>query len=119
MCGVDRTDVRESAASGRRRAIRRVRLGTMIVVISVIAVVVATAVLTGPVARATGGRLDHRSAQVARTYVIRPGDTLWSIAVGVAPGRDPRPLIAAIQSTNDLRAGHLVPGRPLAIPAVP
>lgn len=26
-------------------------------------------------------------------YVVQPGDTFWSIALALAPGRDPRPLV--------------------------
>jgi hypothetical protein len=29
----------------------------------------------------------------AAVHVVRPGDTLWSIAADVAPGRDPRPVV--------------------------
>ena len=33
---------------------------------------------------------DRPADRPATTYVVRPGDTLWSIAVGSAPGSDPR-----------------------------
>ena len=41
-------------------------------------------------------------------HVVEPGDTLWSIANDLAPGRDPRPVVDALS-----RARHrapLVPG---------
>jgi len=50
------------------------------------------------------------------TYVVRPGDTLWSIAVWLGDG-DPRPLVDAIQQANEVDPGALVPGQALVIPA--
>jgi Tfp pilus assembly protein FimV len=49
------------------------------------------------------------------TYVVEPGDTLWSIAQRVAPGRDPRPVVDAMIEANDLRDG-LRAGQELSIP---
>jgi nucleoid-associated protein YgaU len=48
--------------------------------------------------------------------VVRPGDTLWSIARGIQDG-DPRPLVDAIQAANRADPGALVPGQVLLIPA--
>jgi len=52
----------------------------------------------------------------SRRYVVRPGDTLWSIARGIQDG-DPRPLVDAIQVANRADLGALVPGEVLLIPA--
>ena len=49
------------------------------------------------------------------TYVVEPGDTLWSIAGQVAPGRDPRPVVDGLIEANDLRGG-LQAGQELSIP---
>jgi LysM domain len=38
-------------------------------------------------------------------YVVQPGDTLWSIARRIAPGRDPRPVVDEMVKANDLRSG--------------
>jgi hypothetical protein len=43
--------------------------------------------------------------------VVHEGDTLWSIAERIAPGRDPRNVvdeIAAARGTADLRAGEQI-----------
>jgi Tfp pilus assembly protein FimV len=48
-------------------------------------------------------------------YVVQPGDTLWSIARRVAPGRDPRPVVDATVEANHLRGG-LQAGQELAVP---
>ena len=51
------------------------------------------------------------------TYVVRPGDTLWSIAVRVSPGSDPRPVVDAIVRANGIDAARLVPGQELQLPS--
>jgi LysM repeat protein len=50
-------------------------------------------------------------------YVVQPGDTLWSIAVEMAPSEDPRPLVDAISSANAIDPTTLVPGQAIVIPA--
>jgi hypothetical protein len=73
----------------------------------------AVVVLGGsPVARAVGGSDAEPSPA---TYVVRAGDTLWSIAERHAPGDDPRAVIHQIGQLNDLDA-PLVPGQPLLLP---
>jgi LysM domain len=49
------------------------------------------------------------------TYVVESGDTLWSIARRVAPGRDPRPVVDGLIEANNLRGG-LQAGQELSIP---
>ena len=50
-------------------------------------------------------------------YVVRSGDTLWSIANRVAPDRDPRGVVDAIARANaGLVAGSLQAGQLLLIP---
>jgi nucleoid-associated protein YgaU len=93
---------------GRTR-VRRRRLVAFTVAIGVVGV------LSGSVANAVGvGGGDARSA---RTYVVRPGDTLWSIAKRSSPSVDPRLVVGAIASANRVDPGALVPGQELSIPA--
>src|SRR5215211_311699 len=49
------------------------------------------------------------------TYVVEPGDTLWSIARRVAPDRDPRPVVDGLIEANDVRGGLQI-GQELSIP---
>jgi Tfp pilus assembly protein FimV len=51
-------------------------------------------------------------------YVVQPGDTLWSIARRVAPGRDPRPVVDAMVEANHLHGG-LQAGQELSVPVAP
>lgn len=42
-------------------------------------------------------------------YIVQPGDTLWSIAAGIAPGADPRPTVDRLARRNggaSLEAGQ-------------
>lgn len=48
-------------------------------------------------------------------YVVRPTDTLWSIAVRHYPG-DPREGIWELQRRNHLHGTTLVPGQRLTLP---
>ena len=50
-------------------------------------------------------------------YVVKAGDTLWSIAARQAPGKDPRPIVDSIVRTNAVDPGTLVPGQELQVPA--
>ena len=78
-----------------------------------IALVVAGLLLIAPgLAKGDG---PGRPAAPRVTYVVEPGDTLWSIARRVAPGRDPRPVVDALVEANGLRGG-LKAGQELSIP---
>jgi hypothetical protein len=70
--------------------------------------------LSGPIANA----LDRPGSDPAgvRTHVVERGETLWSIAVGLQPGRDPRDIVFEITETNGVDPGSLVPGQELVVP---
>jgi hypothetical protein len=51
------------------------------------------------------------------SYVVREGDTLWTIARELAPGNDPRPIVDRLSATNGGDAGRLVPGQTLVVSA--
>ena len=69
----------------------------------------AAALLVGIVARPSGG------AGRPATYVVKPTDTLWSIAARHYAG-DPREGIWKLQHRNDLPGTTLVPGQRLVLP---
>ncbi|MGI9092311.1 MAG: LysM peptidoglycan-binding domain-containing protein [Mycobacteriales bacterium] len=46
---------------------------------------------------------------------VRPGDTLWSIAGQLAPTRDPRAVVAALEARNGLRSAMIRPGQLLRV----
>jgi Tfp pilus assembly protein FimV len=94
---------------GRMRLTRR---GRALARALAIVLVVAVFLLVAP-GLARGDGPDRPEPRV--TYVVKPGDTLWSIARRVAPGRDPRPVVDGLIKANDLRGG-LQAGQELSIP---
>jgi LysM repeat protein len=50
-----------------------------------------------------------------RTYVVRPGDTLWSIAAKTSSG-DPRQGVWQLQQANHLASATIAPGEKLVLP---
>jgi len=94
-----------------RTRVRRRRLTALCAAIGL------AAVLSGPVANAVGVG-GASEAHASKTYVVEPGDTLWSIASRFAPATDPRVVVDAIASANGVDPGSLVPGQQLSIPSV-
>ncbi len=70
---------------------------------------VAVLVLWGVVARASHG------AGPERVVVVKPHDTLWTIAVRTYAG-DPREGVWKIQHRNGLVGATIVPGEHLVVP---
>ncbi|MFK0242041.1 LysM peptidoglycan-binding domain-containing protein [Microbacterium sp. NPDC090281] len=103
-----------SRPSTRLRLTTRGR-GVLLALASVpLAVGIAFAALSGGSAIASGA---DTAAVSVETVTVMPGDTLWSIATGVAPDADPRDVIGEISRMNLLRGGELQIGQTLAIPA--
>jgi nucleoid-associated protein YgaU len=87
---------------------------------SFLAVVLAM-LMAAPVATALGrrGSPAHGRAPVQseRVYVVRSGDTVWSIAERITPG-DPTSLVDAIAVRNGIDVGDIVPGQSIVIPSI-
>ena len=49
------------------------------------------------------------------TYVVRPGDTLWTVAERTYPG-DPREGVWKLEQRNHLGGATIVPGQKLVVP---
>jgi LysM repeat protein len=71
--------------------------------------VCVAAVAVGLAARGSSG------AGPKRTYVVRPGDTLWSVAQRTYAG-DPRQGVWELQQRNHLASATIVPGEKLVLP---
>jgi hypothetical protein len=80
--------------------------------------VVVGVIVSSPVADALGRHpgAPERGQRVAEVYVVRPGDTVWSIAEHVVAG-DPRAMVDAISRRNHLGPSAIVPGQSLVIPS--
>ena len=72
-------------------------------------VLVLTALAVGLAARSSHG------AGPERTYVVKPTDTLWSIAAH-SYGGDTREGVWKLEQRNHLRSATLVPGQRLVLP---
>lgn len=79
----------------RHRARLRERVARLVLV--VITLVVLLSALSD---RASGVSPRPPSAATRSVHVVRPGDTLWSIASTASPGVDPRPLVGAMAAAN-------------------
>ena len=77
--------------------------GKLLILLCVLALVVGLA------ARSSNG------AGLKRTYVVRPGDTLWAVAQRTYPG-DPREGVWKLQHRNRLANATIVPGQRLVLP---
>ena len=55
-------------------------------------------------------------AELPGVYIVQPGDTLWDIAVAIAPGTDPRGLVHELA---DAAGGSMLePGQQIVIDAI-
>jgi hypothetical protein len=78
--------------------------------IAVVAIVVALVLVMAQAGAALGGSLatpERRPASesspartTARNTVVRPGDSLWSVAARLVPGSDPRPVVDALAAAR-------------------
>ena len=103
------------AAAGRPAPpVRLTRRGRRLVGVLVIATGVGLAAL-GATTVLDGGS-DGLQLAGNSSVVVQPGDTLWSIALTVAPEEDTRGVVDAIVAANDLDGVGLVPGQVLRLP---
>jgi LysM domain len=112
---VARRPVAPPAVSARRQPEPRLRLtrrGRLVLIVlpAVLAGTAALVSLTAPLAQA-------QPAQPARTIVVGTGDTLWSIALRIAPNADPRDVVADLERVNRLPDAGVQAGERLALPA--
>lgn len=83
-----------------------------------VAVVAAAlvAVLISPLAAGAVRRGEPSAPAAQLVVVVRPGDTLWSIARRVRPADDPRRVAAQIAATNGVVPGALTVGASVVVP---
>jgi hypothetical protein len=63
---------------------------------------------------ATAGAPGGLQPAASRIWIVRPGDTLWSIATAVDPTGDVRPLVDRLAAEAGTTA--LYPGESIAVP---
>lgn len=87
-------------------------LATAVAVVGVALVWLAAA--SAPAPGSAAGSVPGPGA--AHAVVVRAGDTLWSIATRVAPDRDPRVEVSALQRANSIPDSDVMPGQILRLP---
>ena len=66
-----------------------------------------------------GVRVAGASTAAPRHYIVRAGDTLWSIAQrSYGSSRDPRQVVYQIEHANQLHSADLQPGVDLVLPII-
>jgi LysM repeat protein len=51
-----------------------------------------------------------------KSWVVQPGETLWSVAQHVEPGADPRETVLRIEQLNGLTSADVTVGQHLVVP---
>jgi LysM repeat protein len=103
-----------TSAATTASTVRLTRRGRF-VVISVLATLLLAAFLIGR----TGTSIASTDKAAPKPYAlttVQPGETLWTVAKRVAPGHDPRALVAQITSLNHLNGGAVQAGQQLLLP---
>jgi len=85
-----------------------------VVVAAAIALVVGLAAAGG--AQATNSGQPRAGFQGMREIVVRPGQTLWSIASAAEPGADPRDVVQQIMTANAMTGTTINAGQLLWVP---
>ena len=91
--------------------LRLTRRGVVVLALAVAALalgLLALAAASSPSAPAAGPK--------PATVTVAAGETLWSIATRVAPDRDPRAEVVALERANHLDGPAIVPGQVLRVP---
>jgi Tfp pilus assembly protein FimV len=107
------TELDFERAFADHRAMHRTYVRRRLVALTI--ALVAVVAVSGPVSGAVGANREPELVS-SRTYVVRPGDTLWSIAAAVSPDRDPREVIHDLDALNEAPVDPLTPGMVLSIP---
>lgn len=99
-------DPHRLAVYRRRRAI------AVVFAILVVGTILVLAFVGG---RASADGSSPGEVRPAAVYVVRSGDTLWDLAVALAPDRDPRVVVAALERAAGGAVVH--PGQRIVLPA--
>jgi hypothetical protein len=100
--------------------LRLTRRGRVVVATLVVAVIAAIALVVGLAAAGGAQATNHGQPgggyQGMHEIVVRPGQTLWSIASATEPGADPRDVVQQIMTANAMAGTTISAGQLLWIP---
>lgn len=97
-----------------RPTVRLTRRGRLVVV-GVLAALICVAFLAGRSGVSAASTDTSSPAPYAQT-TVKPGETLWAVAMRVAPGHDPRATVDQLRELNHLSSGALLVGQQLLLP---
>ena len=117
---LDEVGIAAGRFSGGRLAeaespVRPVRLTRRGVVVLAVAVALAGGLLLLTAHLSAGSPAARPAIPPGTVVTVQPGDTLWSIAGEVAPGRDPRRVVEQLRRSNHLDSVSLTPGQTLKV----
>jgi len=93
----------------------RVVVATLVIAAVTLAVLLITMLASGG-AQATNHGQAHAGYQGMHQVVVRPGQTLWSLAAAAEPTADPRNVVQQIMSANALNSPSISAGQLLWVP---
>ena len=99
----------------QKQPIRLTRRGRRVVALLAIIPIALTFLLIGMRgAVATDGTVQSETQSV----VVKPGQSLWDVAVAISPNTDPRETIWLIQQLNTMETSDVLAGQALIVPVV-
>ena len=100
--------------------LRLTRRGRMVVASLVVGVIAAIALVVGLAAAGGAQAANHGQPRAGyqgmQEIVVRPGQTLWSIASAAEPGADPRDVVQQIMTANAMTGTTITAGQLLWVP---
>jgi hypothetical protein len=97
----------------QKQPIRLTRRGRRVIALLAIIPIALTFLLIGMRgAVATDGTVQSETQSV----VVKPGQSLWDVAVAVSPNTDPRETIWVIQQLNSMKTSEVLAGQALIVP---
>jgi hypothetical protein len=106
----------QAGLAGRTR-LRLTRRGRTVLAALVATPLVAAALWFGLGSGAAVAGDESAPAATLQRVTVAPGESLWQVAVAVAPHDDPRDVVDALIDMNGLDTTVLTPGETLVIPA--